>query len=315
VAQGGSGARPPPAGGGPRCRMPPDAMGPTVFLEYDREALDREYNNRGKVPRHPEYLARWPAESARTRTALPVRLDLRYGPGPGETVDLFLPPEGRGPAPVHLFVHGGYWMALDKADFSFVARAFQPLGALVAVVNYGLLPSVDMDELVRQVRASVAWLHRNVRALGGDPDRLTVSGHSAGGHLVAMLMATDWPAFAGLPRDAVKAGCGISGLYDLEPIRLCYLNDTLRLGSEVARRNSPVHLVPETAGPLLLAVGGLEGAEYHRQTASLAAAWRGRGLRVEEWDMPGQDHYSIVTQLEDPASELARAIQRQMGLA
>jgi arylformamidase len=292
----------------------PAVMGATVYLGYDREGLDREYNNRGKVPRHAEYLARYAAESARARDQLPARLDLRYGPAPGETVDVFLPPAG-GPAPVHVFVHGGYWMLLDKADFSFVALGLQPAGALVAVINYGLIPSVAMDELVRQVRASVAWLHRNAAALGGDPGRITVSGHSAGGHLVAMLLSTDWPAFAGLPRDAVKAGCGISGLYDLEPIRLCYLNETLGLSPDVARRNSPVHLVPETAGPLLLPVGALEGDEYHRQTETLAAAWRRRGLAADVLDMPGQDHFSIITQLEDPKSELARAIHRQLGLA
>ena len=117
-------------------------------------------------------------------------------------------------------MHGGYWRSLDKQHFSFVARGLQPAGVLVAVINYALIPTVDMDELVRQVRASVAWLHRNVAALGGDPDNITVSGHSAGGHLTAMLLSTDWPAFAGLPADLVKAGCGISGLYDLEPIRL-----------------------------------------------------------------------------------------------
>lgn len=287
--------------------MPPDDMGQTIFLGYDREALDREYDNRRKVPAHPAYLERYKRRSAETRDTLPARLDLRYGPAPGETLDLFLP-SGGGPAPVHVFVHGGYWMALDKEDFSFVARALQPAGVLVAVVNYALIPSVDLDEVVRQVRASVAWLHRNAPAFGGDPGRLTASGHSAGGHLVGMLMATDWPAFAGLPPDAVKAGCGISGLYDLEPIRLCYLNETLGLGWEAARRNSPVHLVPERAGPLLLAVGALEGDEYHRQTETMAAAWRRRGLPAEVLDLPGHDHFSVVTELEDPATPLGRAL-------
>ena len=184
----------------------------------------------------------------------------------------------------------------------------------MAVVNYALIPTVDMDELVRQVRASVAWLHRNVAALGGDPARLTVSGHSAGGHLVAMLMATDWARFAGLPADVVKAGCGISGLYDLEPIRLSYLNETLGLTPETARRNSPVHLVPASAGRLLLAVGAKEGDEYHRQTESLAAAWRRRGLAVEVMDMAGHDHFSIITELGDPGTPLSRAILRQIGV-
>ena len=288
-------------------------MGDTIFFGYDQAALDREYNNSGKVTNAAQYLAWYPGESARTRETLPARLDLRYGTRPGETLDVFLP-EGHGSWPVHVFVHGGYWRSLDKQDFSFAARGLQPAGVLVAVINYALIPSVDMDELVRQVRASVAWLHRNVAALGGDPDRITVSGHSAGGHLVAMLMSTDWGRFAGLPADVVKAGCGVSGLYDLEPIRLSYLNQTLGLTMETARRNSPVHLVPATAGPLLLPVGEKEGDEYHRQTESLAAAWRRRGLPVEVMDMAGHDHFSIITELGDPGSTLSRAILRQAGV-
>jgi arylformamidase len=291
--------------------MPRDEMGETVFLGYDRAALDREYNNSEKVANAAEYLVRYPRESARARDELPARLDLRYGPAPGEALDLFLPADG-GPAPVHVFVHGGYWRSLGKADFSFVARGLQPAGVLVAVIDYALIPTVDMDELVRQVRASVAWLHRNAAAFGGDPERITASGHSAGGHLVAMLMSTDWARFAGLPADAVKAGCGISGLYDLEPIRLCYLNETLGLTQETARRNSPVHAVPASAGPLLLAVGSLEGDEYHRQTGSLAAAWRRRDHAVEVMDMTGHDHFSIVAELGSPDTPLSRAILRQI---
>jgi arylformamidase len=284
-------------------------MGETVFFGYDQAALDREYNNSGKVPNAAELIAWYPAESARVRDALPARLDLRYGPNPGETLDVFLP-ERVGPWPVHVFVHGGYWRSLDKQDFSFVARGLQPAGILVAVINYALVPTVDMDELVRQARASVAWLNRNVAALGGDPERITVSGHSAGGHLAAMLMSTDWGRFAGLSSDVVKAGCGISGLYDLEPIRLCYLNQTLGLSMEAARRNSPVHCVPATAGRLLLPLGAKEGDEYHRQTESLAAAWRRRGLNVEIMDMADHDHFSIIMELGDPGTPLSRAIQR-----
>jgi arylformamidase len=294
--------------------MPRDEMGETVFLGYDRAALDREYNNSAKIPNAAEYLARFPTESARARDLLPARLDLRYGPAPGEVLDLFLP-TGGGRAPVHVFVHGGYWRSLAKGDFSFVALGLQPAGVLVAVIDYALIPTVDMDELVRQVRTSVAWLHRNAAAFGGDPGHITVSGHSAGGHLAAMLMSTDWARFAGLPADVVRAGCGVSGLYDLEPIRLCYLNETLGLSGEAARRNSPVHVVPPGApGPLLLAVGELEGDEYHRQTETLAAAWRRRGHAVEVMDMAGHDHFSIVAELSRPDTALSRAILRQIGV-
>jgi len=136
---------------------------------------------------------------------------------------------------------------------------------------------------------------------------------SAGGHLVAMLMATDWSAF-GAPVDVVKGGCGISGLYDLEPIRLCYLNDVLKLSDDDVRRNSPVLLPAPRAGALLLAVGELEGPEYHRQTDDLATAWRKHGFNPEVMRMPGDDHFSIAAKLGDPASALSRAILRQMGL-
>lgn len=284
-----------------------------IFLGYDRAALDREYNNRGKVADFADYLARYTRESEATRRALPCRLDLAYGPKPGETLDVF-PATGPRPAPIQLFVHGGYWMALDKADFSFVARAFHPAGAAVVVINYALIPSVGMDELVRQCRASVAWVHANAAAFGGDPGRIFVSGHSAGGHLVAMLMAADWPAF-GLPADVIKGGCGISGLHDLDPIRLCYLNDTLKLTPEEARRNSPIYLTPTSRALLRLPVGALEGPEYHRQTETLAAVWRKQGVPCEVTDMAGIHHFSIVSQLEDPGSALGRAILGQMGLA
>jgi arylformamidase len=173
---------------------------------------------------------------------------------------------------------------------------------------------VSMDELVRQCRASIAWVHANAGSFGGDRERIFVSGHSAGGHLVAMLLAADWPAF-GLPPDPIKGGCAISGLHDLDPIRLCYLNDTLKLTPEEARRNSPIYLAPRTRHPLLIPVGRDEGPEYRRQTETLAAVWQKQGVPCEVLDMAGINHFSIIAQLEDPASELSRAIQRQMGLA
>lgn len=289
-------------------------MATAIFRDYDRAALDREYDNRAKVPEFADYLTRWARESARARAELPCRLDVPYGPSPAETLDVFRPgPGAGGRVPVQVFLHGGYWRALDKADFSFVARAAQP--AATVVPNYGLIPAVDMDELVRQCRAAVAWVYRNADTFGGDPGRLFVSGHSAGGHLCAMLLATDWPAFDRLPADLIKGGCGISGLYDLEPIRLCFLNETLKLAPDTVRRHSPVHLVPRAPAPLLLPVGALEGSEYHRQTADLAAAWRRLGVACDVMDLAGHHHFSIVSELEEPSRPLTRALRRQMGLA
>lgn len=288
-------------------------MATPLFLGYDRAALDREYNNREKVADAAAWLARFEREAARARAELPGRLDVAYGPHPGQTLDVF-PAPGPRPAPVQVFIHGGYWHRLDKRDFSWVARAFHAAGAATVVINYALIPTVDMDALVEQCRAAIAWTWAEARTFGGDPDRLFLSGHSAGGHLVAMLMATDWPRL-GVPADVVKGGTGISGLYDLEPIRLCYLNDVLGLTAEAARRNSPVLLAPTVRAPLALAVGAEEGAEYHRQTEALAAAWRPYGVPITVLDQAGHHHFSIVAQLEDPRSPLARAILAQMGLA
>jgi len=280
-------------------------------LKYDRAALDAEYNNRAKVKDAMDWIGRYGAESARARAELPMSFDVPYGPHHAERLDVF-PAARPGPAPIHVFVHGGYWHRLDKADFSFVARGLRPAGAVTVVVNYGLIPTIDMDTLVRQCRSAVAWVHAHARDFGGDPARLFVSGHSAGGHLTAMLLATDWAAF-GRPADTIKGGVAISGLYDLEPIRLCYLNDVLGLTPEAARRNSPLTLPAPRAGSLILALGGDEGAEYHRQTDELAAAW---GVKAGDiLDMTGHNHFSIISELENPFSPLARAIQHQMGLA
>jgi arylformamidase len=288
-------------------------MATAVFRDYDQQALDAEYDNRAKVTDALSWMARYGAESGRARAELPLRFDVPYGAHYAERLDIF-PADGPGPAPVHVFIHGGYWHRMDKADFSYVVRGLRPAGAATVVLDYGLVPAIDLDEVVRQCRAGIAWVHRHARQWGGDPDRIGISGHSAGGHLVGMLLATDWASF-GVPADVVKAGCAISGLYDLEPIRLCYLNRVLALTPEVARRNSPVHLAPARPTPLILAVGGTEGPEYHRQTDELAVAWRARGAPVEVLDLAGHDHFSIVAELQSPSSELAGAIHRQMGLA
>ncbi len=287
-------------------------MSKPIFLHYDRQALDREYDNRAKVADSAERLAGYARASADARDALECVLDVPYGPAAGETLDLF--PAGPG-APVHVFVHGGYWRALDKADFSYVAGPLVAAGALTAVINYALMPAVTMDELVRQCRASIAWLWHNVERFGGDRERIHVSGHSAGGHLVAMMMATDWPAFdAALPRDLVRGGVGISGLYDLEPIRLCFLNDELSMDEATCARNSPVLLARRCVGPLVLPFGADEGPEYRRQSEALAAAWGAGAEPPRATALAGHDHFSVVEELADADSALTETLVDQMGL-
>jgi arylformamidase len=289
-------------------------MSEALFLHYDRAALDAEYDNRAKVTGAEDYIARWKARSKEARSKLDCNLDLAYGSSNAETLDIFLS-NTPGKSPINIFFHGGYWRALHKDEFSYVAYSLHETGAVTVVVNYALVPEVSFDELVRQCRAALAWVWNNADDFGGDREQLFVSGHSAGGHLVAMMMATDWPVFdVGLPAQPICGGCGISGLYDLEPIRLCFLNEDLKLSEETAKRNSPMKQKRTCLSPLLLPVGASEGPEYLRQSNELSEAWSRSGETPKVLIMPDHNHFSIAAQLDDSESELSRAIQDQMGL-
>ncbi len=274
-----------------------------IYLGYDQAGLDAQYNNRLRWPDYKAHFANWRAWSTETCAKLPCRLDLAFGPGPMEKLDIF-PAEANG-APVVVFIHGGYWYSLDKADYSYVAEGLRPHGVATAVNNFGLAPDTSMDEIVRQNRAALAWLWRNARACGIDPDRIYVTGHSAGGHLAVMLLATDWPAFgAGLPRDLVKGACSIGGLFDMEAIRLSYLNKTLKMSRQEARRNEPLAQRYPVAAPLSLVVAVDETPEYHRQSQAMADLWKKLGYPVELLVPQGLNHFDVVNQLRDPACEL-----------
>lgn len=275
-----------------------------LYRGYDRAALDREYDNQSKVGKDAfhAFLRLCSDLSERARTSFRCELDVPYGASDAEAMDLFIP-DAHGPAPVEVFFHGGYWRMLDKRDFSYVACGFVPHGRLIAVVNYDLVPNVSLDELVAQCRRAMVWIGENCARFGGDPDRISMSGHSAGGHIVAMLLAlgVEGSNGGGGARD-IRAATALSGLYDLEPIRRCYLNDTLRFGEDEARRNSPFLLEPQLAVPFHLGVGRREGNEYLRQSELLVDAWTttpcAPHLRVFDED----DHFSIRAQLGDPQS-------------
>lgn len=276
------------------------------YRGYDQAALDAQYNNRAMVPDHPRHIEAWATTSAAARAAQrDARLDLAYGPGAREKLDFF--PAGKG-APLHLFIHGGYWRALDKSSFSYPAAAFAAHGIAYAALNYPLAPAATMDEIVAGVRRGVAWVVANAASLGVDPACITLSGHSAGGHLVAMAMAD--PA---LPAGALRGVACLSGLYDLEPIRLSYLNAELKLDAASAARNAPVFATPVQHCPLLLAVGGNESDEYHRQQAGFADAWREHAVAAETMVLEGDDHFTIVNRLGEPDSAPFRAILRMAG--
>jgi arylformamidase len=279
-----------------------------IWREYDQDGLDAQYNNRKRFPDYVDRFAAWGEWSKGTREKLNCRLDVAFGEHPMESLDIF-PAEQPG-APIYVFIHGGYWYSLDKKDFSYVAEGMVPNGVTTVVNNYVLAPHADMDEIVRQNRAALAWIWRNAAEFNSDPNRIYVTGHSAGGHLAAMLLATDWPKFqSGLPQNLVKGACSISGLFELEPIRLSYLNEKLGMDAEMAKRNSPVLLEYPVPAPLLLVVGKDESDEYHRQSNAMAEKWDKLGYEHDLCVPDGLDHFAVVDSFIDPNADL---VQRQL---
>ena len=278
---------------------------------FTAEFVEREYNNRAACPDHPQWFARWAAESQAARTRLAAQLDLRYGSGPRQTIDLFPATRPRGAL---LFIHGGYWRALDKSFHSFVAAPLVDEGIGVAVLNYDLCPQVSIARIVDECREAVQWLARDGARHGVPCDRLIIAGNSAGGHLAAMMLATDWAAHNVDP-GTIVAACAISGVFDLEPLLQSTLNADLRLDAAAARSVSPIHLVPAVRAPLMLVVGANETSEFRRQTQLLWDGWP--DARPPEWSAPYQvpdrHHFSVVSDLGDPTSELSARIRSQFA--
>jgi arylformamidase len=273
---------------------------------YTAEAVERGYNNRAAVPGHSRWLAYYPESSAKARAALAPMVDVRYGPGSKETLDLFLP-AGRAKG-TFLFLHGGYWRAFDKSDFSFVAPPFVARGYAVAVANYDLCPEVSIATIVDEATRAVAWLAREGAAHGANAERIVVGGHSAGGHLAAMLYATDWAAH-GFAREPFVGGVSLSGVHDLAPMVHFSFNADFKLDEREAARLSPLHLSPRSRAPLVLAAGADETSEFVRQTRILWDAWPANRPAGAHGPLLIRDrnHFDVVVDWSDPDSELARA--------
>ena len=292
--------------------------------------LDSQYNNRARVPEAVQHLQRWAADSATARAALQASgqalLDVPYMADPAlppaaQTLDIFTPPPGATPPaggwPVLLFVHGGYWRALDKADHSFIAPPWVAQGAIVVIPNYGLCPAVRVSTITDQMRQAVAWTARHIGNLNGqpgNPDRFSVAGHSAGGHIVGMLLSTRWAecggsvaALPGQPDGSpIRHGISISGLFDLEPIRQTPFLADLGLTPEEAQVQSPIHH-RHTGGQLTAVVGGDESEEFLRQNGLLRTAWGEAAAPVAEV-LPGLNHFSVVEELTRPSSRLSALV-------
>jgi arylformamidase len=278
--------------------------------QHDGEWHDRMYNNRALVPEHPKHFDRWRAESKQARKHSECVLDVAYGDAPGDKVDVFPAPRARSQTVV--FIHGGYWRSLDKSDHSFVGASLQEAGACVMVPNYDLCPAVTIPQIALQTARAVAWAWKHAPDYGGDPRQMTVIGHSAGGHLTAMMLTCDWQALdPDLPAGAVSRGLSISGLHDLHPVmRTPFLQDTLRLTPEDALRASPA-LMPAPRGAILYAVcGGDESPEFIRQNQLIRDAWGEQVVQACE-ALPGLNHFSVLEALVEPGHALQ---QMALGL-
>jgi len=285
------------------------------MLERDDPAwLEAQYNNRARVPDHARHLSNWADASALARVESLAALDLRYGPAPGQTLDVFPASARVKPSPVLLFIHGGYWRSLDKSDHSFVAPAFNAEGALVVVPNYDLCPHVTIEQIVMQLVHAVVWTIRHAAEFGADPRRIALAGHSAGGHLVAMLLSCRWKQLGlDLPAQPLLGGLSISGLFDLEPLRLTpSLAPDLRLTPASVKRLSPAFF-PRPRVPLYTVAGALESEEFLRQNRLIRDVWGPTAVPVCE-TLPGADHFSVLANLADPAGMLHQLACRLLGL-
>ena len=280
-----------------------------MHMRQTPEWYDRMYNNRAWVPDFANHLQHWTEQSKTARHQLRGLTDISYGDGPNENLDIF--PANLAHAPVMVFLHGGYWRALDKSDQSFIAPSFTREGVCAVVPNYALCPMVTIPDIVMQMVKALTWVWRYISEWGGDPSRIHVVGHSAGGHLAAMMMACQWQRYADdLPADLVKSGLSVSGLFELESVmRSPMLQSDLRLDEAQVLRCSPAWMPTPAQGSFWSVVGALESDEFIRQHMLIQQAWGKACVPVCE-ALPGLHHFNVLSALAESGSYLNRLALR-----
>jgi len=270
----------------------------------------RQYNARASIPDHAHIFSRWERDSALVRRTHTDLLDVRVDDAAEERLDFYAAPKAG--APLLVFIHGGWWRSLDKSDFTFIVPGYKQAGFNVALTNYTLAPQASIEEITRQQLRALAWLYRHADRYGFDRNRIVVAGHSAGGHLAAMMLTARWPAFgADLPLNLVKGGVLMSGLFDLDPVRYAdFVNVDLQLDPQKVARLSPGFMTQSHPAPFITAVGDLESDEFKRQNALIATQWH----QTHRMDvpLPGRHHISICDAFADPAHPLFQATHNLM---
>jgi arylformamidase len=278
-----------------------------IYKGYSQEQLDLQYNNRHHVPEYETYLAKWETLSREAKKNHPVIHDIPYGNLHREFLDVFPAPNPG--SKTLIFIHGGYWHMLDKSLFYFVGGVFANYGITTVLINYPLAPSASMDQIVASCRDALRFVQENLVHFNGDPKQVYVTGHSAGGHLAAMLIAAK-----GIQSDqtVIHGICAISGLFNLIPIQLSNVNNSLLMDKKMAIRNSPVQLTPAKKSTVILAVGTAETEEFKQQSLELFTTWRNKTSAVQLLTLPGLNHFSILDSLIDSDATLHKVVRNMM---
>lgn len=273
-----------------------------TFADLAERAV--QYNARASVKDFDAEMITYASLAQASRQRCVGVLDLQYGMGAAERIDIFPAAAAVQPAPAFVYIHGGYWRSQRKEDACSMAAALTSAGVAVVMLEYTLLPEATLAEVVREVRSAISWLYRHGSVYGVDPRRIHVCGSSAGGHLVGMLYADDWQSRFNVPQDVVKGVVGLSGLYDIRPLCDINVNDWLRLYPDQAALLSPALRIPDKAPPLVLTVGGLETTGFKNQTLQFHEDVSKRGLPVSLVPNSHSNHFNLVNELADPTSAL-----------
>ncbi len=278
-----------------------------VYKGFDQQELDIQYKAAATVPNMQDFIDDYISLSSIARDTLDCISDLKFGPSDTETLDLFPVPDAKN-VPLFIFIHGGYWRMLSKNESSFMAPNLVKNGIAVASINYTLVPPANIDQIVAECRRAIKWLYDNSVNYNIDRDRIFVGGSSAGGHLTGMMVAGGWQEEHDLPIDVVKGGLPISGLFDLEPIVKCFVNEWMQMSIEDGQRNSPVENLPEIGCPLIVAVGGDETNEFRRQSKDFSNLWQSRGWKANYLECRDLNHFNAPLELCKSNSQMTEEL-------
>ncbi|HSK28518.1 MAG TPA: alpha/beta hydrolase [Candidatus Limnocylindria bacterium] len=282
-----------------------------VYKGFQPDEMEYQFNPRVSVPEFPELAKIRGAQARQVRESAKSWLNVAYGSSPRESLDIYAADKAGGP--VLVYIHGGYWRSGSKEENCNFVPTFTERGATVVLAEYDLCPQVTVSDIVRQTRASIAWVYRNILRYGGDSGRLFVSGHSAGGHLTAMALAHDWEK-EGLARDLIKGAVATSGVYDLEMVMRISVQEQVRMTPEVAKLNSPFLNPLRVRCPLVVAVGSDEPKGWQQMSEDYFRFCKEHGINVEYLVVPGANHYTMTEKFLDADNPLTQAVLRQMGI-